>query len=220
MRPSLSNVLLELPRTARHLYRYFLHKPKTYPNNNIPVIVFPGFLAGDWSTALLRRYLIHKGFNAYGWHQGTNDGVSMERFKHLNEHINTLHEKHNHPVVLIGWSLGGVYAREMSRYNTKIHKVVTLASPFANLFANHIVDLYQIINNETPSTFRTMSEVVKQPINVPSLNLYTKHDGVVHWMSCFHAADDNAISKEVKASHTGIGFEPDALEHIVEFINS
>lgn len=219
MRPSLSNIFMESFRTTTHYYRYLNHTPKTSPNKNIPIIVFPGFLTGDWSTYPLRNHLNTRGFRAYGWGQGTNDGFSLKKLRDLSALIDRLHKKHKQPVILIGWSLGGLYARELSRMSPSVSKVVTLASPFANLFANYFVDAYQIINNESPKGLAVIAEMIKTPLKVPSLNLYTKYDGVVHWMSCFHDGDELATAIEVKTSHTGMGFEPKVFEHIVKFIS-
>src|ERR1700736_2911605 len=78
-----------------------------------PVLVLPGFLVSDISTTLLRKYLGALGYDTYGWELGRNlGGVARMRSK-LRERLREIHEKTGQKVSLGGWSLGGVYARDL-----------------------------------------------------------------------------------------------------------
>lgn len=218
MRPSLKDFCLEVPRAAKELYNFLeIRNEQSNVGEDHPVIVYPGFLTGDWSTSPLRTYLNNNGFVAYGWQQGTNVGFSPQRLKNLYTHIEHVHKRHEKPVALIGWSLGGIYARELARYSPRVDKVVTLSSPFANIFANNITAIYQIVSDQHTKHLKQLSDITRQPLSKPSLNVYTKRDGVVHWTSCHLQSDLNAVAKEVESCHTGIGWNQEALDHIVDF---
>lgn len=219
-RPHLSNVVFEIPRTLKHFTELLLHKQK--PNiisSSIPVMVIPGFLAGDWSTKHLRKYLTHQGFTAYGWNQGMNKGFSFDILRNILSRIETISKEHNSPVIVIGWSLGGLYAREISRLTPNVSKIVTLGSPFGNIFANYLTDIYQIITNNDMKQLKTIAIMLRRPLTKPNLNIYTKKDGVVHWTSCFLESDNKSINIEVFSSHTGLGYDVNVYKHIVNFLN-
>ena len=96
-----------------------------------PVLVFPGFFAADQSTATLRRYLISRGYSAHAWDEGRNPGISDELYRRLENRLLTLAETENSTVSLVGWSLGGIYARLLAhRQPDAVRQVVTLGSPF------------------------------------------------------------------------------------------
>ena len=80
-----------------------------------PVLVLPGFLASDFSTQALRRFLAARGYAAHGWRLGTNVGPSPEVAASMVDLLGTLRQRYGRRVSLIGWSLGGIYARELAR---------------------------------------------------------------------------------------------------------
>ena len=110
-----------------------------------PVLVFPGFFAADRSTARLRKYLNSKGFTAYAWEEGRNPGLSDELYQRLEERVLELAEDHGRAVSLVGWSLGGIYARELARaMPERVRNVITLGSPFRDISATHATRLIAI----------------------------------------------------------------------------
>src|SRR5690349_8104798 len=80
-----------------------------------PVLVLPGFMASDFSTRTLRRFLRDLGYAAHGWKLGRNVGPSPELVGRLVERLQELRARHGRRISLIGWSLGGIYARELAR---------------------------------------------------------------------------------------------------------
>lgn len=219
MRPHISDFVLEVPRTIKHFLHLQKHINKqSVVGNKIPVMIIPGFLTGDWSTKHMRTYLNNQGFVAYGWNHGTNRKFSLSTLRKLLTRIEQIAKDHNSPVVLIGWSLGGLYARELSRITPHVSKVVTLGSPFGDLFSNYITDFYQLVSDSDMTELKMIAKLVRTPLSKPSLNIYTKNDGVVHWMSCYVESDPLSIKKEAKSSHTGLGYDIHVLKHIVDFI--
>src|SRR6516165_3206796 len=104
-----------------------------------PVLVLPGFMAGDFSTRALRRFLRDKGYMAHGWKLGRNRGPNAEVTAAMVARVQNLHARRGRTVSLIGWSLGGIYARELARAMPElVRQVITLASPFRDLDATNV----------------------------------------------------------------------------------
>ncbi len=99
--------------------------------DNHPVLILPGFLAGDSSTAPLRSILQSQGYWVHGWRLGRNLGPTQDVVDGLIDRLQDLHDRHQRPVSLIGWSLGGIYARRLARkWPDMVRQVITLGSPF------------------------------------------------------------------------------------------
>ena len=179
-----------------------------------PVLVLPGFLAGDVSTEFLRRYLKMIGYDSYGWELGRNLGGVNSKRRQLRALLQRIHTKTGRNVSLIGWSLGGVYARDMAlAMPDLVRQVVTLGSPFANdINATNASELYRFISGESiESTPHDEMERLSGRLPVPTTSIYTRTDGIVNWKTCLNADYDNAENIEVYASHIGLGSNPSAL---------
>ena len=113
--------------------------------NGQKIIIIPGFLASDRTTARLRRSLNAAGFDAYGWGLGRNKGVTADMFERLSAQLDRT--EGDAPVTFIGWSLGGLIAREFAKhYPRRVAKVITLGSPFSgNPRANNAWRIYELI---------------------------------------------------------------------------
>ena len=121
-----------------------------------PVLVLPGFLATDFSTSLLRRYLKMIGYVPHSWDLGRNFGGVYRMRQQMRERLTEILEKTGRKVSLIGWSLGGVYARDLALQAPEmVRSVTTLGSPFANdLTASSIRKLYERLSGELISDVR------------------------------------------------------------------
>ena len=187
------------------------------------VLVFPGFMASDNSTRTLRWYLRDLGYHAHGWRLGVNIGPTDRILDGMAARIESLHEFHEGPVSLIGWSLGGVYAREMARQHPNaIRQVITLGSPFAidDREVSNAGPLYNLL-----STFHSPRvdalrepELERVPVPVPTTAIYTKGDGIVPWRSCIDDPDSRPNTENVRVlgSHCGLGHNPRALAVIAD----
>lgn len=180
-----------------------------------PVIVCPGFMASDYSTIPLRRFLIKKGYNAHGWGLGPNLGLKTtgNEGERLIEKVIELYRHTHRKVTLIGWSLGGVLSREIAkRLPDQIRQVITLGSPIAGkVSASTIGWLYQRLTGHKPGEeeFRELEEnLIDPPEFVPSTSIYTKTDSIVAWKSCIEPPSEKTDNIEVYASHVGLGVNP------------
>jgi pimeloyl-ACP methyl ester carboxylesterase len=187
------------------------------------VLVFPGFMASDNSTRTLRWYLRDLGYHAHGWRLGVNIGPTDRILDGMSTRIESLHEYHEGPVSLIGWSLGGVYAREMARqYPDAVRQVITLGSPFAiedreTSNAGPLYNMLATFHSPRVDSLRE-PELERIPVPVPTTAIYTKGDGIVPWRAC---VDDPSARPDVEnvrviGSHCGLGHNPRALAVIAD----
>jgi pimeloyl-ACP methyl ester carboxylesterase len=170
----------------------------------------PGFMAGDTSTRLLRRYLSDLGYAAEPWTLGRNLGPHAQLREKLAERVQTLERRHGGPVSLVGWSLGGVYAREIAKQMPgSVRRVVTLGSPFADAGrASNTSGLFDFISGSEVRTTPGIQAILRQPPECPSTSIFSKTDGVVHWKSSLEPETDHTENIEVPGSHCGLGMNP------------
>jgi pimeloyl-ACP methyl ester carboxylesterase len=180
-----------------------------------PVLVLPGFLASDVSTSLLRGYLGRLGYEPHAWDLGRNFGGVYRMREQLRERLNFIHEQAKRKVSLIGWSLGGVYARDLAlSMPESVRSVTTLGSPFANdVSASSIRKLYELLSGELISDARIEDiQALAGDLPVPATSIFTKSDGIVHWRTCLLRENAHAENIEiVLASHSGLGVNAAAL---------
>jgi pimeloyl-ACP methyl ester carboxylesterase len=175
----------------------------------------PGWLAGDTSTRALRWFLRDRGYHAHAWRLGRNRGPTPEAIAGMIARLQALHARHGRRVSLVGWSLGGIYARELARrFPDMVRQVITLASPFRDTNATTVARLYRsglIRPPRTPDPDAEVQRRLRTPLAVPSSSLYSRTDGIVAWRSCL---DDPGPTREniaIRASHCGIGHHPAAM---------
>ncbi len=183
-----------------------------------PVLVLPGLLAGDFSTAPLRSFLRELCYDARGWRLGMNRGPTPELQSQLVERLLRLHARHGRKVSLVGWSLGGIYARELARaHPEKVRLVVTLGSPFRDVSATHAARLVALRPGGRPvGESDAVRAYLRRPIPVPSTSIYSRNDGIVHWKSCLEAEGPLRENVAVACSHTGMGFHPRVLAVVAD----
>jgi pimeloyl-ACP methyl ester carboxylesterase len=174
-----------------------------------PVLLLPGFLASDRSTAPIRAYLKRLGYDAHAWEMGQNLGGFYKKRHLLERRLDEIHTATGQKVSLIGWSLGGVYARYLSIAQTaKVRSVITLGSPFAgDVRATNASKLYEMLSGERHQNTKPADlEALAGDLPVPNSSIYTKLDAIVNWRTCIAPDAANAENIEVRlASHVGIG---------------
>lgn len=219
--PPLGRLLAELPAFLRRPFwaRAFRRIAAAHRGDGRTVMVIPGFLAGDLFTLRLRRTLALAGYRAEGWGGGSNWGVRADLFDRLLERIDRLAA--DRPLVLIGWSLGGLYAREAAKRRPhRVERVVTLGSPFSgNLRHNRAWRLYEWINGHPVD--RPPLEVdlpVKPP--VPTIALWTRRDGIVAPASARGNPGESDRQIEVDCRHMDFCSNPRALAAILKAIGA
>jgi alpha-beta hydrolase superfamily lysophospholipase len=183
------------------------------------VIVIPGFLANDESTAVLRKHLARAGYRVSGWGLGLNRGVrkdSLERILGLIDRV-----AGDETVVLIGWSLGGLYAREAAKQRPeRVAKVITLGSPFSgDPRCNNVWRLYEWIAGHPVDSPPVKADLREKP-PVPTIALWSAKDGIVA-PSCSRGGPGEADrTVEVPCTHMGFVAAPVALAAIMEAVAS
>ncbi|HEX8193140.1 MAG TPA: alpha/beta fold hydrolase [Allosphingosinicella sp.] len=185
------------------------------------VMVIPAFLANDLPTAQLRRTLRACGFIAYGWAQGLNLGARRSKFERLLRRIDIIAAETRGPVALVGWSLGGLYARELAKRRPgKVSMVVTLGTPFSqSLRANNAWKLYEAINDhDVDHPPVPIAPDVKPP--VPTVAMWSPRDGIVAPRSA--AGEDGEADRRVELAcrHNEMVSDPEALKAIVDALAS
>jgi len=178
------------------------------------VLVIPGLGASDMSTLIPRRFLSTLGYATYGWELGRNIGPTARVVSGLPERLHEFRARHDGPVSVIGWSLGGILARQLGRRHPDvIRQVITLASPI--LLKDHAHSnarrAYELLEKRHTETIQLPLEVGLGPLPVPATSVYTRLDGIVAWRACLDQPSRLAENVEVYASHLGIGNHPAAL---------
>lgn len=180
-----------------------------------PVLVMPGLGAGDLSTRPLRWYLRDRGYVVHGWGLGTNEGPSARMLDGVGERLTALLERHGQPLSLIGWSMGGIFARELARAApAAARQVVTLGSPFRLAGGGRSGLRYRHLaawRSPEAAAAAEMPGGGGRPIAAPSTSIYTKADGVVPWESCLETPGERRQNVEVRGSHIGLGHNPAVL---------
>ncbi len=221
-RPSLFWLLTEGGRAFTELgffipYRRFL-AAKNYGDQH-PVMVLPGFMASDVSTAPLRKFLTESGYQAYGWDLGRNT-AKVEFLDLLLDKLESVYETHGEKISLIGWSLGGVFARQLAKAKPAlIRQVITLGSPFKGISEpNNVAWIYNFISNgkRASDIDPILYEDIPLPAPVPTTAVYTKEDGIVPWQLCLEEEDEIHQNIQVRGSHFGLGVNPTVMEIIAD----
>jgi PGAP1-like protein len=172
---------------------------KTAPDGDgHPVIVFPGLGAGDFSTAPLRSFLDAQNYDTYGWDLGFNLGPRDGVLKKSLDHVMEIYEKTQRKVSLVGWSLGGLYAREFAKALPKhVRTVITLGTPFAgDPKATNAWRFYEFASGHKLGDAEMLKHLKTAP-PVPTTSIYSRTDGVVAWPLSHQKTSKSAENIEV-----------------------
>jgi pimeloyl-ACP methyl ester carboxylesterase len=178
-----------------------------------PVLVLPGFMASDHSTRPMRRLFNDLGYNAYGWGLGRNVKFNEIREREMSDLVEKIYAENGEKLSIVGWSLGGVFARELAKMHPDIVRiVVSLGSPISN-DRRHAAPsrLFEAINGkqtapELEGRYRDLAEAPP----VPTTSILTRTDGVVSWRGSVQCPSkgDQTENIVVPASHVGLGVNP------------
>jgi hypothetical protein len=218
-RPPLRLLIREGAMLASRFWRGFGKAGPRGPADGPPLLVIPGFLAGDRTTLGLQRALAEAGYRVAGWGLGRNRGARADLLERIAAEV----ERHGRgrPVVLVGWSLGGIFAREVAKRRPElVAKVVTLGAPFSgDPRANNAWRVYELIAGhrvDAPPIDVTPGE--KPP--VPTLALWSRRDGVVAPACARGGEVESDLRIELDCSHMGFGVSGRAYPQIVAAIRS
>jgi alpha/beta superfamily hydrolase len=210
--------LIELPR----LLLRFPDLARQPRGHGQPVLILPGYGAGDISTLLLKSYLCLLGYRAQGWGLGRNIGDAAELLPRILKRAVSLAQRSQGKVHLIGWSFGGYLARELARERADlIGQVVTLGTPvvggpkytiLARSFQRRGIDLEAMA-----SAIEARNRV---SLCTPVIAIYSRRDAVVAWQACIDHNGANVEHVEVRTTHFGFGFCPDVYKIIAQRLAS
>jgi pimeloyl-ACP methyl ester carboxylesterase len=182
-----------------------------------PVLVLPGLLASDVSTRVLRAWLRRLGYPVVGWALGRNRGPTQEVVSELPLLVDRLARQHQTSVSIVGWSLGGIYARRLAgRAPHQVRQVISLGSPFA--LTERPVDgspgarvHHRLASVNGNGRLRASRGSLARPLPVPSTAVYSRWDGVVDWRACRQEPGPISENVAVRSSHLGMGHDPAVL---------
>jgi esterase/lipase len=174
-----------------------------------PVLLLPGYSAGDRSLWPLRNFLRHLRWRASGWGLGVNRGDLPTLLPRVTEIVDRTAQRAGHAVRLVGWSMGGFLAREVARdHGDLVAQIVTLGTPVvggpkytavAALFRRRGYDIDALAAHCDARSSRR--------IDVPITAIYSRRDGVVAWQACIDRCNPDVEHVEVASTHTGLGFD-------------
>jgi pimeloyl-ACP methyl ester carboxylesterase len=174
------------------------------------VMVFPGLSASDASTVPLRRDLSSLGYDTLGWSQGFNFGPRAGVLESAERGLREAAEFTGRKVSLIGWSLGGVYARELAKLlPDHVRSVITLGTPFAgHPKSTNAWRIYELTSGRNIEREHAQRDLAGAP-PVPTTSIYSRSDGIVAWQGSIQRPDHGRVENiEVLASHIGLGLNP------------
>jgi pimeloyl-ACP methyl ester carboxylesterase len=174
-----------------------------------PVMLLPGFGTDELSMRPLGRYLRYLGYDVYDWGLGRNRGRVNRHTRQIGARVREIsRELDGASVTLIGWSLGGVIARETARlFAPYVREVITLATPIIGgpkytTAAGHFARAGKLDLDEFEKEVHARNSAgIQQPVT----SIYSKRDGIVGWRASVDVYNAHARNIEVNSSHFGIG---------------
>ena len=210
-------VIREGAALAARFYRSFGRLGERGPVSGERVMVIPGFLATDRTTLGLQRALADAGYRVVGWDNGLNTGVRVDTLDRIAERLE--HFGNGQKVIVVGWSLGGVFAREVAKKRPDlISRVVTLGSPFSgDPRANNAWRIYELVAGHKVDAPPIDADTRAKP-PVPTLAIWSRRDGIVA-PACARGEESESDRRvELDCSHMGFGVSGSAYPKIIAAI--
>jgi hypothetical protein len=211
---------------ARAIIEYasmlFMDKAALPRGDGHPVVIFPGLAADSHSIGPLKDFCEGLGYVAHDWGRGFNTGPQGDPDTWLDElaqHVLELTGRRGEPVSLVGWSLGGVYAREVAKkLPGRVRQVITIGTPLAgDAGQTHASLVYGLLSGQQLMLPAAMMARLRTAPDVPTTSIFSRSDGVVAWESCIQDGDaDHTENIEVDGSHCGMGWNPEVLSIIAD----
>jgi esterase/lipase len=198
-----------------------------YPNlknlprgNGQPILVLPGFANGDISLLPLRNFLTQIGYEALPWNLGINKGNVPELLEKLSIKLMKLAETKKRKILIIGWSLGGLLARELARGMPECTQaVITLGTPvFGGPKYTIFGESFVKSQEELQAIMKTINDRYDEPIKVKIISFYSKSDNIVSWEACIDHLSPTIEHREVNKTHLGMIFDANIFFEIAECI--
>ncbi|MDO8904084.1 alpha/beta fold hydrolase [Hydrogenophaga sp.] len=205
-----------------YAWHHFSDAGVTNVGDGHPVVIFPGLGADGYSVATLRGRCRSLGYDAFDWGQGFNAGPQGD----LDVWLSTLKAKvigllagNEQPATFIGWSLGGLYARELAKLMApKIRQVITIGTPF-NSETDHtnVSGLLRLMSGQVSKMDPALRLRLRTPPPLRTTSIYSRSDGVVAWQTCRHIKRSRLVQDiEVEGSHFGMGWNREVLAVVAD----
>jgi pimeloyl-ACP methyl ester carboxylesterase len=221
--PPPSRALLMLEGRAIHEFGAFLASLpllRLAPRGDgRPVLVFPGLVASDLSTRPLRTFLANHGYNVRGWGQGRNFGPRGGVVDGMIASLRDMAKESGRKVSVVGWSLGGIYARQLAKMlPDHVETVITLGSPFAaHPRSTNAWRVYEFTSGKrADDRDGDFAQSLSDPPPVPTTAIFSRSDGVCAWRGCMEKPGPRAENIEVQGSHCGLGHHPAAVYAVAD----
>lgn len=216
-RPSLRLLAGEASWLVAPVARLFRRGEMPVARQSRTVVLFPGFCAQPLHMRSLRRHLEAAGHRVHCWGLGFNAGPRADTLERLERRLDEIAADDAEPAVLIGWSLGGIFAREIAKLRPeRVAKVVTMGSPFSgHPRANNAWRLYHLVTGhrvEEPPIDCVLHE--KPPVE--TVALWSPRDGVVSPRAARGRAGERDRARAVRCTHMGFVHDPRALAAVLE----
>ncbi|WP_230293567.1 triacylglycerol lipase [Croceicoccus sp. Ery5] len=187
----------------------------TIPEESRAVMLLPGFGSHPWRMAPMHKALAEAGHSVTDWGLGWNLGASEDRFERLLSRIRRVSRAEGRKITLVGWSLGGVFAREAAkRLPDHVEMVITLGSPFSgDMHGNNGWRLYHAIAGHPVDEPPVKGEFAAKP-PVPTVAMWSAQDGVVHRHCACGKREERDFSLHVRCTHMGFAWHPASIEAV------
>jgi pimeloyl-ACP methyl ester carboxylesterase len=210
---------------VEHHRRAIDHLPR---GDGHPVVIFPGLATDERAVRPLERRLRQLGYDAVDWGRGLNTGPGGDHevepwLEQLSRDVEALAARrraraahHDGRISLVGWSLGGLYAREVAKQLGKqVRRVITIGTPFNARWPDvtHAGLVYRLLNKAPAPTDDALMARLREPPPQPTTSIYSRNDGIVAWNACTHDAPHAHVDEvELDSSHLGMGWNPQVIE--------
>ncbi len=195
---------------------------RDWPGDGRPILVIPGMFAADRKMRMLRRVIEKAGYASYGWELGRNmPHRASAVLSGIDARVDEIAQQHDRPVTLIGWSLGGLIAREYAKHaSDRVEAVITMGSPFSGnlrhnnawrafeLFARHPIDASPFAHGMA----------TKPPVHTTAI--WSPKDGIIPPRAARGLPHERDAEVQVNCGHMGYVCAPDALEAILRILAS
>jgi len=214
---------LEPMRAVFEYARMQLMNTMSFPlGDGHPVVIFPGLASNHNSIAPLRDFCQKLGYTAYDWGRGVNTGPQGDVDAWIDElasHVREITSAHGERMSLVGWSLGGIYAREVAKkLKGNVRQVITIGTPFGGAAdQNNLGWINGLGSGRTSKREKEFMARLRRAPDVPTTSIFSRSDGVVAWQACIHDGDQEQTEDiEVDGSHCGLGWNPEVLSIVAD----